>query len=180
MCIDADIHGKGSRCVREVPMRMSVPVPRSMMGAIPDAHGIVTDHDGVSPRIRKRSLLITRRFESESSSSSPKRSGGLSSEDMPEILLRIRRCNTCESIFCVCSHCDRGQRYCSDLCRKQARQEQRRAANRRHQQTAFGREAHKLRQRAYRRRQCGPRVTDQGYRLVILGNEWLAQPTPSS
>jgi hypothetical protein len=122
----------------------------------------------MSPRIRKRSFLITRRFESESSSSSPKRSGGLSSEDMPKILLRIRRCNTCESIFCVCSHCDRGQRYCSDLCRKQARQEQRCAANRRHQQTAFGREAHKLRQRAYRRRQCGPRVTDQGYRLVTL------------
>ena len=88
---------------------------------------------------------------------------------MPKILLRPRRCNACESIFCVCSHCERGQRYCSDLCRKQARQEQRRAANRRYQQTAVGREAHKLRQSAYRRRQCGPRVTDQGYRLVILG-----------
>ena len=56
---------------------------------------------------------------------------------MPKILLRPRRCNACESIFSVCSHCDRGQRYCSDLCRKQARQEQRRAANRRHQQTAL-------------------------------------------
>jgi hypothetical protein len=33
----------------------------------------------VSPRIRKRGFLITRRFESESSASSPKRSGGLSS-----------------------------------------------------------------------------------------------------
>jgi hypothetical protein len=44
MCIDADIHGKRSGCVREVPMRMSVQVPRSMMGAIPDAHSIVTDH----------------------------------------------------------------------------------------------------------------------------------------
>src|SRR3989442_10713352 len=30
----------------------------------------------VSPRIRKRGFLITRRFESESSASSPKRSGG--------------------------------------------------------------------------------------------------------
>jgi hypothetical protein len=47
MGIDADIHGKGSRCVREVPMRMSLQVPCSMMGAIPDAHGIVTDHDGL-------------------------------------------------------------------------------------------------------------------------------------
>jgi hypothetical protein len=48
VCIDAGIHGKGSRCVREVPMRMSVQVPRSMMGAIPDAHSIVTDHDGLA------------------------------------------------------------------------------------------------------------------------------------
>ena len=30
------------------------------------------------------------------------------------LLLRPRRCNACESLFCVCSHCDRGQRYCSD------------------------------------------------------------------
>ena len=36
MCIDADIHGKGS-WVRE-----------SMMAAIPDPHGVVTDHDGLA------------------------------------------------------------------------------------------------------------------------------------
>lgn len=29
-------------------MRVSVQVPRSMMGAIPDAHGVVTDHDGLA------------------------------------------------------------------------------------------------------------------------------------
>jgi len=29
-------------------MRMSVHVPRSMMGAIPDAHRIVTDYDGLA------------------------------------------------------------------------------------------------------------------------------------
>lgn len=29
-------------------MRMSVQVPRSMMGAIPDPHGVVTDHDGLA------------------------------------------------------------------------------------------------------------------------------------
>jgi hypothetical protein len=29
-------------------MRMSVPVPRSMMGAIPDPHGVVADHDGLA------------------------------------------------------------------------------------------------------------------------------------
>ena len=55
MCIDADIHGKG-RCVREVPMRMSVQVPRSLMGAIPNPHGIVTDHDGLAMEISARLL----------------------------------------------------------------------------------------------------------------------------
>jgi hypothetical protein len=29
-------------------MRMSVQVARSMMGAIPDPHGVVTDHDGLA------------------------------------------------------------------------------------------------------------------------------------
>ena len=29
-------------------MRMSVQMPRSMMGAIPDPHGVVTDHDGLA------------------------------------------------------------------------------------------------------------------------------------
>ncbi len=29
-------------------MRMSVQVPRSMMPAIPDPHGVVTDHDGLA------------------------------------------------------------------------------------------------------------------------------------
>jgi hypothetical protein len=46
--VNADIHGKGSRHVREVPVRMSVQVPRSMMGAIPDPHGMVTNHDGLA------------------------------------------------------------------------------------------------------------------------------------
>jgi len=46
--VNADIHRKGSRCVREVPMRMSVQVPRSMMGAIPDPHGVMTNHDGLA------------------------------------------------------------------------------------------------------------------------------------
>src|SRR6266568_4127973 len=46
--VNADIHGKGSRHVREVPMGMSVQMPRSMMGAIPDPHGVVTNHDGLA------------------------------------------------------------------------------------------------------------------------------------
>jgi len=43
--VNSDIHGKGSRCFRELAVGMSVEMPRSMMGAIPDPHGVVTDHD---------------------------------------------------------------------------------------------------------------------------------------
>src|SRR5215831_1524410 len=38
---------------------------------------------------------------------------------MPELLLRQRRCNACQAMFGICTHCDRGQRYCSEPCRKQ-------------------------------------------------------------
>src|SRR5579863_495986 len=46
--VNAEIHGKGRRRVREVPMRVSVQVPCSMMGTIPDPHGVVTNHDGLA------------------------------------------------------------------------------------------------------------------------------------
>ena len=38
---------------------------------------------------------------------------------MPELLLRQRRCNACQAMFGICTHCDRGQRYSSEPCRKQ-------------------------------------------------------------
>jgi hypothetical protein len=48
-----------------------------------------------------------------------------------EVLLRQRFClgSECRAIFFLCSHCDRGQRYCSLACRRQARFRQRRRAN---------------------------------------------------
>ncbi len=52
--------------------------------------------------------------------------------------------------------------YCSVRCRQQARRQQCREANRRHQQSPGGRLDHRDRQRAYRRRP--ERVTDQGRR----------------
>jgi hypothetical protein len=119
----------------------------------------------VSPSIRKRGFLITRRFESKSSSSSPERSGGLSSRASQSsccVLDAAMRANPSSASALIATA---ASATCSEPCRKQARQEQRRAANRRHQQTKSGREAHRLRQRACRRRQCGPRVTDQGNRF---------------
>jgi hypothetical protein len=66
--------------------------------------------------------------------------------------------------FCPC--CDRGQGYCSAECRGHARRRQRRAANRRHQQSVEGRLDHRDRQRAYRCRRPRRRVTDQGSQTV--------------
>lgn len=73
------------------------------------------------------------------------------------------RCHApgCGVPFFVCRSCYRGQRYCSDGCRQAARREQRRAANRRHQQSDDGRLDHRDRQRAYRQRRLAG-VTDQG------------------
>jgi hypothetical protein len=60
----------------------------------------------------------------------------------------------CRLLFFVCSHCYRGQRYCSLACRLASRVEQLRVANRRHRQSPEGREDQRDRQREYRRRQA--------------------------
>lgn len=86
-----------------------------------------------------------------------------------EAVLRQRVCRGrgCQAVFWICQHCDRGQCYCSPTCRDQARREQHRRANCRHQRSPEGRLDHRDRQREYRRRHCArrapePRVTDQG------------------
>ena len=81
-----------------------------------------------------------------------------------DVVLRQRIClgSDCRALFFLCQHCDRGQRYCSVSCREQARLEQRRCANRRHQQSPEGRLDHRDRQREYRQRRAQRRVTDQG------------------
>jgi hypothetical protein len=81
------------------------------------------------------------------------------------VVLRQRVClgPQCRTVFFICASCDRGHRYCSLDCREQARRQQRRRANERHQRSPEGRLDHRDRQREYRRR-CQPvltRVTDQ-------------------
>jgi hypothetical protein len=70
----------------------------------------------------------------------------------PVFRQRFCRAPTCRVLFFICSYCDRGQVYCSQTCRQSARDQQRRAANRRHRQTLSGRLAHSRRQHAYRLR----------------------------
>jgi len=80
-----------------------------------------------------------------------------------ETTFRQRFCSwpACGRMFFICAACYRGQRYCSAACRTPARLQQRRAANRRHQQSQEGRLDHRDRQRAYRRRRPAAGVTDQ-------------------
>ena len=63
-------------------------------------------------------------------------------------------------MFYICGSCYRGQVYCGDGCRRRMRQEQRRRANRRYQQSEEARLDHRDRQRAYRERCRLRRVTD--------------------
>ena len=86
-----------------------------------------------------------------------------------EAVLRSRLCQgrDCNILFFICSHCDRGQRYCGRICSAVARVRQRREANRRHQCSAEGQLDHRDRQREYRQRQTQTRVTDQGSPPVI-------------
>lgn len=73
-----------------------------------------------------------------------------------ELVLRLRACILCYALFVICRSCDHGQRYCCCWCRFLAWREQRRRANRRHQSSPEGRDDHRDRQRAYRKR-CAQR-----------------------
>jgi len=78
--------------------------------------------------------------------------------------LRLRRCldPTCNTLFTLCAKCDRGQRYCSEACRRRMRQAQLRAAGRRYQASEVGKQNHRRRQHAYRQRASQRGVTHQG------------------
>jgi hypothetical protein len=89
---------------------------------------------------------------------------GAITADQPIEGLRPRRCcdPNCNAMFAVCPSCDRGQRYCSDACRKRMRQRQLAEAGRRYQATTEGKQAHCRRQQAYRQRLSQVDVTHQG------------------
>jgi hypothetical protein len=101
--------------------------------------------------------------------------------EAPVDSVRLRACcgPACGALFSVCVSCDRGQRYCSDLCRKGARQAQVRAASRRYQSSGTGKQAHRCRQRAYRERCSTERVTHQALASVSSADQASRQPLPS-
>lgn len=80
-------------------------------------------------------------------------------------------CTRCRKAVIICSHCDRGQRYCTKACSTQARCTAVRAAGCRYQASRQGRHAHAERQSRYRAKQ--QKVTHQS-------SPPLAPPVPLS
>ena len=74
---------------------------------------------------------------------------------------RLFHCSLCHCQAVVCSHCDRGNIYCSHACSRQAHVKYHRAANQIYQKSFKGRRKHAARQQRYRQRQKN-KVTDQG------------------
>lgn len=83
---------------------------------------------------------------------------------------RTFTCVHCDTVVLVCSECDRGQRYCSERCRDQARRIRQRQAGRKYQSTHKGSCAHALRQQRYRKRQQQKEVTHQCSQEVGSGD----------
>jgi hypothetical protein len=81
--------------------------------------------------------------------------------------LRFAFCGLCRRLFFACRRCDRGQRYCGEVCADEARQRSLRAARLRHQRSPEGRLDHCDRQRAYRERRV--------LRVMDTRSEMLAQ-----
>jgi len=76
-------------------------------------------------------------------------------------------CACCRTAVVICSHCDRGNRYCSADCATQMRTRCMQKASRHYQCSSRGRHAHAARQRRYRERQAN-KVTHQGSPPVAL------------
>jgi hypothetical protein len=83
----------------------------------------------------------------------------------------IRRflCAGCRVEAYICTHCDRGQRYCTSGCARAARRRSQREANRRYQGSRRGRLRHAERARRYRSRHKN--VTDHGSLPIAAHDE---------
>jgi len=75
---------------------------------------------------------------------------------------RLFHCLRCHTQVIICSDCDSGQTYCSDMCSQTARRAACRAADLRYQKTYQGKLKHAARQGRYRQRQSQKeeKVTD--------------------
>lgn len=86
------------------------------------------------------------------------------SDAVRDVPARIFLCACCRKQVVVCSHCDRGQRYCAGGCSEHTRQRRQRAAGKRYQRSRLGRHKHAQRMRRWRdrHRARANKVTHQG------------------
>jgi hypothetical protein len=61
-----------------------------------------------------------------------------------------RKCRLCSDVFHLCTSCDSGYWYCSDICRKIGRQVAVKSAIKKYRETERGREKHRIGQIRYR------------------------------
>ena len=109
---------------------------------------------------------------------------------MLERSVRHFLCARCRDPVLLCSHCDRGQRYCGQACSSQTRCERRRETNRRYQNTPGGRLKHAARSARWRERQRArqrddasseiEKVTYQGCGDAVADAPLLPCETPST
>ena len=94
---------------------------------------------------------------------SPSSTLGLAPEVRIDGSARLFLCARCFVQVRLCSHCDRGQRYCTPACSSLARDTAQREAGRRYQRSRGGRMAHAARSRCWRIRhhQIDPLATPQ-------------------
>ena len=91
---------------------------------------------------------------------------------------RLYQCNRCHSQVIICSHCDRGNVYCSADCSSNARAQSQHRANQKYQSSRKGRLANTERQRRYRMSQR-EKVTYQGS-LLGKADDLLLPPPKTS
>lgn len=101
---------------------------------------------------------------------------------------RLFLCARCRDQVLLCSHCDRGQRYCSRSCSSVSRRERRRETAQRYQSSRSGQLKHAARMGRWRQRRRSLRqasagdinkVTHQGCSVAPADASLLACETPS-
>jgi hypothetical protein len=102
---------------------------------------------------------------------------------------RLFLCARCRDQVLLCSHCDRGQQYCSRSCSSVSRRERRRETAQRYQSSRRGQLKHaarmgrwRQRRRSLRRADAGDdinKVTHQGCSVAPADASLLACDTPS-
>lgn len=102
---------------------------------------------------------------------------------------RLFSCLLCHLLVSICSHCDRGQVYCSAQCSSSARSRSQREAGRRYQGTERGRRLHAARQARYLIRReskmthqgspaaaASPRLSEPVREAAVAARGWVVEP----